>query len=415
MQGQPNQVLIVGAGFSQYAGLPLQSEFTKALLAARQFGEGKPSRALMDYLCKFVHATFGHQEDAEVWPPMEDLFTCIDLSANTGHNLGAGYPAATLRTIRRALIARIIRMLRERYLKAQRRQKRRWKGITKLLKHADLNRTAFVSLNWDVATEGILSELHKGLSIEYGAEESQFDFNADATQTTSKRQPVADGPSVRIAKIHGSINWLYCDNCRRLYVVPPDQVLHVADQLLSESDWELIAQTGPPDGLRKPRRSCPWCPNVTLGTRIATFSYRKALDFSMFQRTWLMTERLLEQAARWVFIGYSLPAADYEFKYLLKRVQLARSGKVEIILVTGGSDAGVAATVDNYRRFFGEELRDENILTNGINDSVIERITGKKRMRMKVARMTRRVKRRTRINGSLRQLSRVKEGSGPSV
>jgi len=135
----------------------------------------------------------------------------------------------------------------------------------------------------------------------------------------------------------------------------------------------------------------------------------------MFQRTWLMTERLLEQAARWVFIGYSLPAADYEFKYLLKRVQLARSGKVEIILVTGGSDAGVAATVDNYRRFFGEELRDENILTNGINDSVIERITGKKRMRMKVARMTRRVKRRTRINGSLRQLSRVKEGSGPSV
>jgi hypothetical protein len=44
----------------------------------------------------------------------------------------------------------------------------------------------------------------------------------------------------------------------------------------------------------------------------------------MFERSWLSAERLLRQAKKWVFIGYSLPAADYEFKHLLKRVQLSR-------------------------------------------------------------------------------------------
>jgi len=42
-------VLIVGAGFSRHAGLPLTSEFTEAILAAREFSGG-PSRMIVDLL-----------------------------------------------------------------------------------------------------------------------------------------------------------------------------------------------------------------------------------------------------------------------------------------------------------------------------------------------------------------------------
>ena len=95
---------------------------------------------------------------------------------------------------------------------------------------------------------------------------------------------------------------------------------------------------------------CPKCLASALGTRFATFSYRKALDFPMHERSWDSAEKLLWDAKTWVFIGYSLPAADYEFKLLLKRVQLSRPTPPDIVLITGGSSAN--ETVLSYKKFF---------------------------------------------------------------
>lgn len=370
------QVLILGAGFSRHAGLPLQSDFTEALLAARSFSDGKPSRVLTDYLCAFVRDSFGHDVDAEAcfWPALEDLFTCVDLSANTGHHFGRAYSPAALRTVRRALIARIIRMLREKYGKSAKKPDDRRKRLARLLAELDLQRTSFVSLNWDVALEEMLSENRDRYSVNYGAAERSFDFdNSTSTEVAATRADIA-----HIAKIHGSINWLYCDNCRRLYAIPPRQINRIADQLLSDNDWDAIGKTLKieiDDDLRKPQRSCPCCPDVALGTRIATFSYRKALDFPMFQRTWFCAERLLARARTWVFIGYSLPAADFEFKYLMKRVQLARRTQPRIVVITGGGSKAVTGTIENYQRFFGNCIRKDRIFRNEIDDDAINCMT----------------------------------------
>jgi IS5 family transposase len=69
----------------------------------------------------FVENTFGHtpSSDPKDWPDLEDIFTCIDLSANTGHHLGPNYSPSSLRTVRRALIVRIIRMLRQTYVQGR--------------------------------------------------------------------------------------------------------------------------------------------------------------------------------------------------------------------------------------------------------------------------------------------------------
>jgi hypothetical protein len=113
---------------------------------------------------------------------------------------------------------------------------------------------------------------------------------------------------------------------------------------------------------------------MLLGTRIATFSYRKALDFPMFQKSWLAAEELLRSASKWVSIGYSLPAADYEFKYLLKRTQLARKHQPEILVVSGGMSDGVRLTHANYRKFFGRSISNEGFFGLGLNDEVIAAI-----------------------------------------
>jgi len=109
---------ILGAGFSWYAGLPLQREFTKNLLQT-----GDPHQVtLVQFLRSFINKTFDHNIKAasKYWPELEDIFTCIDLSANTGHTLGLTYDASHLRTVRRALISRMIRMLDDLYLEASR-------------------------------------------------------------------------------------------------------------------------------------------------------------------------------------------------------------------------------------------------------------------------------------------------------
>jgi hypothetical protein len=97
---------------------------------------------------------------------------------------------------------------------------------------------------------------------------------------------------------------------------------------LGAKDWEhirtVLEEDCKDEGGHGAPLHCSACHGIELSTRLATFNYRKALDFPMFQTSWRDAEDLLRNADEWCFIGYSLPAADFEFKYLLKRTQLSR-------------------------------------------------------------------------------------------
>jgi hypothetical protein len=118
---------------------------------------------------------------------------------------------------------------------------------------------------------------------------------------------------------------------------------------------------------------CLACTRVPLTTRIATFSFLKALDFPMFEKSWVSAERLLREAKKWIFIGYSLPAADYEFKHLLKRVQLSRTEAPDFVVITGGPLPSVNQAYENYQRFFGRGIsKRRNFFEDGLSDDAIE-------------------------------------------
>ena len=345
------RAFIVGGGFSSYAGLPLTGEFTNALVSARDPANGR-SYVLVQHLVKFVESTFGHTlSSLEKWPTLEDLFTCIDLAANSGHHLGNQYSAADLRTVRRCLIARITRMLERRHQKAGEKKNDKWKALKLLLCNVDYVSSAFVNMNWDDVVERRFLTIHseKDAGVDYGCNAIRARVTTDKQFLPMKR---GEGPTLSIAKIHGSINWLYCDNCQQVFWLQPGAGNHISDRLLSAREWSEIAPTK--KYTIKPWK-CTFCKKVILSTRLATFSYRKALDFPMFQKSWFTAEYLLRRAETWAFIGYSLPPADYEFKYLLKRIQLSRRTPPRIVLVTGGTEA--SATYRNYERFFGQELK----------------------------------------------------------
>lgn len=366
-----SNLLIVGAGFSSNAGLPLASRFTVELLRTISLNPNGPSRAQVKFLRQFVDRTFGEGSTrrANEWPELEDVLTIIDLSANTGHHLGATYSASDLRTVRRAILVRMIRMLEQRYTVASKKRGASWQTLEDFFERFDADDCAVLSMNWDTVIERGLKSTQKIEQIDYGCDARPARFKADKLKLRSFRKPAV----LRLIKPHGSINWLYCDACRETFWVPPDEVENVAQTLFGEKDWRVLKEaklvTKSPKTLDP---ACPHCTSRALGTRFATFSYRKALDFPMHTASWRSAERDLKQSAHWVFIGYSMPGADYEFKQLLKRVQLSEPIRPTITLITAGT--GGADTITRFEKFFGKVDKERFYFGNGLDREALDHL-----------------------------------------
>jgi hypothetical protein len=366
----PDTVLVLGAGFSSNAGLPLASEFTTELLNLRGLRLDGPSASLVRFIRSFVDLTFGEgvARSADQWPELEDIFTLVDLAANSGHHLGPSFPAAKLRLVRRAILVLMIRMLDRAYTAGKRRSDPPWLALQAFFQQMDVNTTSVLSMNWDTVVERGLARTRGLTNFEYGCGARRAVLQkGNLVRRVSRAQDVA-----HILKPHGSVNWLYCDACREIFWVPPDEDSRVARIIFRRSDWDAVADpvwTTPPSVLSP---QCPECEADAIGTRFATFSYRKALEFPMFASSWRTAEEQLKWARDWVFIGYSMPAADFEFKHLLKRIQLTETTRPRITVITGG--AGSDATIARYERFFGTVSSERHYFRTGLNDQAMDHL-----------------------------------------
>jgi hypothetical protein len=184
----------------------------------------------MPTLAKFIEETFGFrpdQDNVSMYPDLEDIFTMLDLSANSGHNLGLKYPPHELRMVRRMLLSRIIRMLNKAYLDGKRNPPPERTFLLDFLRGIDPEKHRFVSLNWDLVIEGCLEELG-------GRYRPFYSRDIDPIALDKQHRLVrldSDSTGLTICKMHGSINWLYCDCCRRAYWMPVCDVARLAIQV----------------------------------------------------------------------------------------------------------------------------------------------------------------------------------------
>lgn len=335
--------VILGAGFSVAARLPT----TAGLL--ENFTSAEPTQATPEWMQKEISAqlakywsnVFGWQS----WrrkPSFEDHFTSLDLAANTGHNLGRFYSPQKLRAIRRMSLHRVFETLDLRFGQNQ--------SIQALINGlATGEENAVVTTNWDIVVER---------HLKWGGYEFHYGIPTEDVKTRTARQN-----GIAVLKLHGSANWCYCDDCRRvftsedgkaaykqwLFLEKRDFLALEAKAVAEHDDWETYA--APPQ--------CPVCA-VRLSARVATFSFDKALGFFQFQGIWEESLRRLRSADRWIFIGYSLPAADFELRQLVKTAQLAgeesRDLKIDVVLRRD------TAAQKRFREFFGKRM---SLHTNG--------------------------------------------------
>jgi NAD-dependent SIR2 family protein deacetylase len=354
---RPKIALILGAGFSCEAGLPTTKEVAKRFLQSQANGHLPPQleEEISNQLKQFWKYTFNY-EDQEETPSLEDHFTVLDLAANAGRNIGAEYMPKKLRAIRRLSIHRIFQIL-NRYGHSL--------VIQSLL--SSLTRTAnttIISTNWDRVVENHLQVL--AVPYWYGTQVE----NLAGIETPSM--------GTELLMLHGSANWIYCDSCRRLYAEEFGKSALDTFIYITTNDFELLCAKNKKkeivkcvESLSRRNKLCPHC-RSRLSARIGTFSYRKEISIPQFQTIWQKAFETLRDCDTWLFIGYSLPDADFEFRHLLKSAEKSASGNrgknIQVILKCDEDAA------KRFKRFLG--IRDEQIYINGLSSWVNERLPG---------------------------------------
>lgn len=163
-----------------------------------------------------------------------------------------------------------------------------------------------ISTNWDVLIEEYFTRenIHYSLCLN----EPYF-----APIEAKRKTPSV----VNLIKMHGSINWFKCLNCGTLNIVENKRC-----GLFLFDDHEVEHCT---------KCKCKASNGILLQSEIITPTMIKTINSQLYSNLWSAARRDLMEAKSVTFIGYSLPIADFEFRYLLQRSIPAKS-KIEVVL-----------------------------------------------------------------------------------
>lgn len=148
----------------------------------------------------------------------------------------------------------------------------------------------------------------------------------------------ARGYNLKLLKIHGSMNWLQCSNCQRLFVG--------FDEKINIPNYINV-------------KTCRHCERhgieAKLQGSLVMPTFLKDLSNFQIKLIWQNAGVELMEARRLVFIGYSLPQADFEFRQLLSRM-VHKDAKIDVVLFKNEHDTESVRQYEEerkrYRQFF---------------------------------------------------------------
>lgn len=165
-----------------------------------------------------------------------------------------------------------------------------------------------VSLNYDVIVDNVMFTMSERYG---GMRPPDYSVRIDTEQYLKFSQAGTFG---RLLKIHGSLNWLYCEVCGRLD-------LFVSKGMRTAKALDELYHTVPFDDAYSCRGTPCRNPNCDgfISPILITPTYFKDYENQHIEKTWMVAEETMQEADRAVIIGYSLPSDDVEVAMLLQR------------------------------------------------------------------------------------------------
>ena len=334
-------VYVLGAGFSYGAAVPLQAKILEGL---RQLGlaidkpetdffEKMPIELALHFqdtwgkIQKFLEKIFSGVTN----PSLEDVFTLLDQTIDRrGYCLGMNW--LDLEMVRTALYKAIVILFHNCEQQAETALHRyRHIGLGLMLKRLGAGQSgrgiSVISVNWDCVLENAiywcLEKLGtKAIDIDYCC--YSIPFEGTSRHTTSILQKAKNLYNLKVMKLHGSVNWLLCPNCNRLCVGLGASTGQLYEYTIGRRCVECSEEGVYDEGTEM---SGP-----ILEPFIISPTFMKQFDNAHIQMVWHNAYMDLCRADKIVFIGYSLPEADYHLRTLLKRA--IRTGtEIDVVLV----------------------------------------------------------------------------------
>jgi NAD-dependent SIR2 family protein deacetylase len=349
-------VYVLGAGFSIEAGAPSQERLVEKIFETYKRNPSILSKAKMNEFEAFLKHTLHIPESLRETIPLEDIFTPLDrcIADNIAfRNLSVGelkkkrqlifeLIGKTLQFILKSTDKDYINLFGKYLVQvAKQREKREYVKVADPI--------SVITTNWDILLDNsIYNEIalrRYDAVVDYCCYISSYD-KFDKTVKPGLEVLGRGGFNVKLLKLHGSLNWLNCPRCQRLYVKVNKKI-----------------SLDPYNGITK--RTCWHCnenfknyPSHELVSNLIMPTFLKDLSNPQYKLIWQNAGIELSEARKIVFIGYSLPQADFEMRQLLSRM-VDEKTEIEVVDFKNPKDKGAKfkALISSYEQFFGRDVK----------------------------------------------------------
>ncbi|MCF8262169.1 MAG: SIR2 family protein [Melioribacteraceae bacterium] len=357
-------VFIFGAGTSQPDGVPLQNELLPLIVNPQN--KYIYNSSIGKKVIKFISENFHFNVEKKQYPKLEGVFGFLDYFIQQNESLNAEYTHSSLIEIREYLIKLIHYVVDEKTNEDSIFYHRFWEVI-RLFN----NNITIITLNYDTLLEQAFDIMFKKVGyIDYCIHLMNYEKRDDLKQFrywVNPKEPVpvfennANPTAFKIIKLHGSLNWKYCNCCNQTLLTPWDRKI---DLNLDK----FIGYTYP--DMKEYEYVCP-LDKTEFSTLIMPPSYVKSLNQQVISQLLSEASRELRATKKLVFCGYSMSDADIHIKALLKK---NLSPDVEIIVINPFNSNGLrlkykalSKSVKFINRSFEDLAFDENMMSEILN------------------------------------------------
>ena len=306
-----NIVFVLGAGASHPDGVPLQHDILPMIISDETCGIA--GSAIGQQIRTFVKDNFYVEEGANIYPKLEAVFGFLDYFIQQNESLNSTYNYATIRQVKENLIKAIHHIVNLRTDESSQIYHLFWNSIARHNRNVSV-----ITLNYDTLLEQAFDFLFRKYGyLDYCIHLMNYE-RSDPLKTfnfwVNPRLPVTVGAQedpvpLKVIKLHGSLNWKYCNCCNQVLLTPWDRKIDL-------NRGKLIGHTYPE--AEEYDYHCP-IDGTEFQTLILPPSYMKSLNHPIIAQLFGEAAGEIRVSRKIVFIGYSLSDADVHIKALFMR------------------------------------------------------------------------------------------------
>ena len=312
-QTKRDVLFVFGAGASIADGGPLQRELLPEIM-----NDNYEESELANLSKKFIKENFDTEN--EIFPSLEAVFGYLDYFISKKESLKGGYSTIQLISIKESLI----RLIHHR-ISVSKNRKGVYKKFLERIDNCNKN-VSIITMNYDTLLDESFDFLYPSSAlIDYCINFMNYEEydKVDAFNWwINPREPVTIWDNkiptpIKIIKIHGSLNWKYCNCCNQVFLTPWDTYIDLKTQGFK---GRIGASCENPEEIVFDLK----CPNddTPFDTFIVPPSHIKDLNHPAISKLFDEAAIEIRKTKKIIFIGYSFPEADVHIKALFKKNML---------------------------------------------------------------------------------------------